>query len=352
MQEIKDEKELFVFFQFNGDNRCVCQLKCPECYGHNVRTFKHYWNGDVAKWEKAFERLNRNIYFNFSYGEALLSEGFFECVEMIGRHPNWTLNVITNLLADTKILERLLDSKLAKEKRLFLNPCWHPEGVENIDESWSVFQKHLLMVKAAGVAVHVMMVWMPFVIKRFAKYFEWLDQNDFRVGVRRFVKDTWHIKVPLLRSSRWGFAKFKLSDYSEVERGYIYAYTCPKVTKYGLDLVSPRGKLCFAGKDMILVSSDGVVKLCASCDNFASPYLGNIFSKDFKLNSKPIKCPVNNCGGDFGMLVLPDKEFGSLPDRLWRDTFISQVENIPQSSPVAYPNRLEMLKWVDRLKSQ
>jgi len=342
-------KELFVFFQFNGDNRCVCQLKCPECYGRKNRTNLHYWNGDVGKWERAFERLNRDIYFVFSYGEALISKGFYECVGMIGDHPNWTLNIITNLMANP---ERLLESKLAKENRLFLNPCWHPEGVDDIARGWEVFKKHLLMVKDAGVAVHVMMVWMPFVIKRFPEYFEWLDKHDFRVGVRRFVYDSFWSKVPFVRS-RFSFVagKCKLMNYSEAERGFIYAYTGPKVTKYGLDLANTRGRTCHAGKDMILVKYDGTVTFCAGC--YGSGHgLGNIFDSNFKLNDHPIRCPTNSCGGDFGMFVLEDERFGELPKRMWRDTFISQVEGLKQSSPVAYPKREEMLKWLEKIKCE
>jgi MoaA/NifB/PqqE/SkfB family radical SAM enzyme len=339
-------KELFAFWQFNGDNRCYCQLHCPECYGGKVRTYKHYWNGDVDRWARAFERLNRDIYFVFSYGEALVSKGLYECVDMIGKHQNWTLNIISNLMASP---ERLVKTKLAQDNRLFLMPCWHPEGVDNPIKDWETFKKHLLMLKDAGVQTHVMMVWFPPVIKHFPEYFEWLDKNDFRVGVRRFVYESFWNKIPKIRNLPWFVDRYTLEKYAPAPEGYIRAYTCPKVTKYGLDLSSPRGKLCYATRDMILVEQDGTVKPCASCTKDKQK-IGNIFDITFKLNTKPFRCPTNNCGGDFGMLVLPDEEFGPLPEKMWRDTFISMVENVKQSSPVAYPQREEMLKCLDQLK--
>jgi MoaA/NifB/PqqE/SkfB family radical SAM enzyme len=346
----KTERQLFVFWQFNGDNHCYCQLHCPECYGGKIRTYLHYWNGDVDKWAKAFERLNRDIYFVFSYGEALVSKGFYECVNMIGKHPTWTLNVISNLMASP---ERLVKTKLAQDKRLFMMPCWHPEGVDDPVKDWEVFKRHLLMLKDAGVPTHVMMVWFPPVIKDFAKYFEWLDKNDFRVGVRRFVVNSNMSKLPLIGDSKWFINQNNLAKYTNSEEGYLRAYTCPKVTKYGLDMASPRGKPCNAGKDMILVKHDGTVKPCASTDFPGSKCnIGNIFDPDFQLKTSAMRCPTNNCGGDFGMLVLPDAEFGPLPDKLWRDTFISQVENIQQTSPVAYPKRAEMLQWLEKVKCQ
>lgn len=343
-------RELFVFWQFNGDNRCYCQLHCPECYGRDTRTFLHYWNGKIDEWKKAFERLHRDIYFVFSYGEAMVSKGFYECVDMIGEHPNWTLNIITNFMADPT---RLLNTRLANDKRLFLTTCWHPEGVDDPIKDWELFKQHLLMAKNADVPIHVAMVWFPFVIKRFPEYFEWLDKHDFRVGVRRFVYDRYPLLQKITRRvfPKWLAGKLTLEDYTEAERGYIYAYTCPKVTKYGLDLASTYGVLCSAGKDMILVEHDGTVKLCACCDG-PNHKLGNIFDEDYKLNTELVKCPAHTCGGDFGMLHLVDDEFGPLPDRLWKDTFISQVENIKQGSPIAYHRREEMLKWIEELKKE
>ena len=348
--ENMNKRQLFVFFQFNGTNKSFCNQACPYCYGKDGKTFKHYWNENIDGWEKAFERLNRDIYFVMSYGEAMGSHGFYECVDMIGKHPTWTLNIITNLSYSP---ERLIASRLGKEKRVFITACWHPLGVEDKNKGWENFKKNLLLLKKAEIPVHVMMVWYKPQIKLFPEYFEWFDNHDFRVGVRRFVHPTTPKIQKLLRRylPKYFAGKYALEKYTEAERDYIYAYTCPEVTKYGLDLVSTFGVTCSAGKDMILVEHDGTIKLCASCTG-PNHKLGNLFDTNFKLNSGMIKCPTNNCGGDFGMLHLIDEEFGALPERLWNDTFISQVENLPQSSPVAYHKRKEMLECLERIKNE
>jgi len=343
------EKQLFVFFQFNGDNKSWCNQHCEYCYGGLDKEMRHHWNGRIDNWERAFERLNRDIYFVFSYGEAMGSHGFYECVNMIGEHSTWTLNIITNLSFSPK---RLIQSRLGREKRVFVTACWHPLGVDDRIQGWEKFKKHLLMLKEAEIPVHVMMVWYKPQIKWFPEYFEWLDENDFRVTVRRYVYDSFWNRIPIVRSRLKRVAgKIRLEDYTEAERGYLYASSCGKVRKYGFDLASPRGKPCDAGKDMILVKYDGEVALCACCHG-SGHKLGNIFDPTFKLNTKPVKCPTNSCGGHFGMLVLPDPEFGELPERLWNDTFVSQVENIPQGSPVPYQHRAEMLKWLEALKRE
>lgn len=340
-------KQLFAFIQFNGDNRSFCNQNCPYCYGREIRTGDHYWNGRIDLWEEGLERLHRDIYGVFSYGECMGSKGFYEMVDTFGLHQTWTLNIITNLSYNPT---RLLCTKLAQDKRLFVTATWHPLGVKNLDASWERFKHNLLLLKAAGIPLQVMMVWYKPQMHLYPKYFEWFDQNNIRISVRRYVKDHFTTKIPFAKRLPWFAGKVKLETYTDAEKAYLYASTCPKVIEYGLNLASPKGRTCHAGKDMILVRHDGTVTLCAGlCGN---PYkMGNLFDRDFKLNTEPIKCPNNSCGGDFGMLVLEDDRFGPLPEQLERDTFISQIEGIPQNtSPVAYPKRSEMLATLERLK--
>lgn len=338
------ERQLFVFWQFNGDNSSQCNQKCPYCYG-GIKENKHYWSGDIDKWEKAWERLGRDIYFVFSYGESLCAKGFYECVEMIGRHPTWTLCIVSNMLCDPS---RLIESRLACEGRLFISACWHPLGVENRVEGWENFKTNILKLKAAGVPMNVMYLWYPPQIGWFPEYFRWLDSNDFRVSVRRFVGAYGGVKLPF--SGRRLGGKCYPRDYSEAEQGYIYAYSSPKVAKYGLRLVPPKGKFCTAGKDLILVKYNGDVSLCADTEN--TTHLGNIFDADFKLSPLGCVCPNNICGGDYGMLHLFDPEFGDLPERLTNEPFVSQVMSTKQSHPVQYKKREEMLFWIDELRKE
>jgi hypothetical protein len=357
---VEKQRQLFTFWQFCGDNKSWCNQFCPYCYG-GKKEMKHYWNGNVGKWEKAFERLNRSIYFVFSYGESFGMKGFYDCVDMIGRHPTWTLCIVTNLSLDP---ERLINSRLGQEKRVFINACWHPLGVKDRVQGWNNFKLHLLMLKDAGIPLHVLYLWYQPQIKWFPEIFEWLDKHDIRVGVRRYVGNVGGYKVPLLRTV--GRQARKVSgkqillmntvggknypkDYSLAERGFLDAITTQKVIEYGIACKSTHGKVCSAGKDMILVKYDGTVGLCADAHSY---HLGNVFDVGFKLKTESIRCPITICGGDYGMLHLEDARFGALPSHLWKDTFVSQIENVPQSSPVAYPKRAEMMMWLEALKRE
>lgn len=345
------KRELFVFWQFNGDNSSYCNLTCPECYGHDGKTYQHYWSGDVAKWEKALVNLDKlhgdsGLYLVYSYGEALGSKGFHECVEMIGRHPSWTLCIVSNLMLP---VERLLKSQLVKDRRLFIIASWHPEGVADRVTGWEVFKQHVLSVKAAGVPLHVLYCWYPGIIEWFPEYFDWLDANDIRFSPRRFLGTVGGFKIPFTHKIIGG-KRYPL-HYSGPESVFLYAANCPKVQKYGLTPVSSKGLSCTAGRDLILVKVNGDVRLCADCENMDTG-LGNIFSSDFKLGSGLVKCPSVYCGGDYGMLHLQDPCYAPTPERIGYDTFVSIVEGIKQSSPVVYRNRDKMIEYLNLIREQ
>jgi hypothetical protein len=110
-------------------------------------------------------------------------------------------------------------------------------------------------------------------------------------------------------------------------------------------MVQPIGNVCTANKDMILVHSDGRV---SSCADVAENNLGNIFDPNYRLSTGTIRCPARVCGGDYGLLHFIDQEYPDLPDKLWHDCFVCQVENITGGGkePVHYPHRAEMEKWL------
>lgn len=346
------DRQLFVFWQFDGNNTSVCSQKCPYCYG-GKKSGVHSWIGDVAKWEEAFARLDRQhgdkgIYFVFSYGESMEMQGFYDCVEMIGKHPNWTLCIVTNASQD---MSRLISSRLVKDHRLFISACWHPLGA-NPDRvrGWEIFKRHVLELRGAGVRLNVMYLWYNPQIQWFPEVFQWCDNNNIRVSVRRFVEYDRGLKVPFVNKHLFG--KYKLTKYSEAAKGYIYAYAHPKVIKYGLNLVSPKGRECLAGKDLILVKPNGDVSLCADMEDTSC--LGNVFDVNFKLSKSTCKCPSKICGGDYGMLHLIDEEFGVLPDRLRGDTFVSIALGEAQTEycPVIYQKRSSMLKYLEMIKCE
>ena len=275
MSDDSSMRQLFCFFQFSGGNEDLCNLKCPYCYGGINKRMIDRWNGRVDDWTNAFERLDRDIYFNLSYGESMVSKGFYPVMDIIGNHPRWEVSLITNLTISP---ETLLKMRVAQDKRLYVHASWHPLG----GAKWSDFKKHLLMLQDANIPTIVMYLFYPPQIEAWKHYFSWLDKHNIRTCVRRFVGE--YEGKPYPRS------------YSKEVWDFLYAMLQPKTRKYGTDLASPQGNLCSASKDMILVHHDGGVGLCADCPGAIED--ANIFNPSFKLNMGLIRCPTRLCGGD------------------------------------------------------
>lgn len=301
-------------------------LLSKNCYGGPNKPNLTLWNGEVEAWTLAFERLNRDIYFTLSYGEPMGSPGFYDVIDIIGKHDNWECCIITNLSFSP---ERLLESKLAKDKRVYVIGCFHPLG----GADWEIFKKHILMLRDSDIKLMSMYLFYPPQIEWFKEYWKWFDANNIRTYVRRYIGK--------YEGKQYPFA------YSPEVKQFMRAMTQPKTVKYGLDLTSPKGRLCTASKDMILVHHDGTIGLCADCPN---NYIcdANIFDPDFKLNDSMVYCPTNLCGGDYGMFHLIDGEFGDLPEKIWHDCFVAQTENITGGGreKVNYPKREAMEKWL------
>jgi MoaA/NifB/PqqE/SkfB family radical SAM enzyme len=317
-------RQVFLFFQFNGSNEDVCNFHCIYCYGGLHKTGIHHWNGDIGKWTKAFERLNRDIYFQLGYGESMISKGFYEVLDMIGAHENWETSIVTNLSLSP---QRLIESKLGRDRRVYVHASFHPLG----GGDWDKFTKHLLMLQEAEIPTIVMYLFYPPQVELWKGYWRWLDAHNFRTCVRRWI-------------GRYEGKKYPES-YSPEVKAFFKGFHQPKTFRYGFQLKHTFLHECTAAMDMILVHYDGEVSYCA---DLAHRHLGNVFDPNFKLRSKPMRCSSRICGCESGMLHMRDDSFGANPERLWHDCFVAQSENITGGGkePVHYPNRTEIEKWL------
>ncbi len=319
----EEVRPLFVFWQFNGDNSSYCNLKCPYCYQLEKHQ-KHEWNNKPLEWEQALERLNRPLYLNVCYGEPMLAHGFYDILDMIGRHPDWECNLITNLSTSP---EKMLNTQVARDGRLYVIASWHPLG----GADWSKFQSHLLVLQSAEIKTLVMFVLYPPQIESWKQAFPWLDNHNIRTYIRRY------------------YGRFEKKTYpqaySQRDKDFLMAMANhPWSIKYCVNMTSPKRHLCYAGADKILIHSDGQVSTCA---DVANDNLGNIFNPDFKLGTDPHICMYHTCGGDHGMLHMVDPEIGDPPDSFGHDCFPIVGTGIRGGGrePVYYPNRDEMMKW-------
>jgi len=314
---------------FGGDNSDWCNQHCPYCYAGPKKRMIQRWRNNIDDWVAAFERLNRDIYFNLSYGEAFGQDGFYEVMDAVGAHPNWEASIITNL---SYPVEKLLSMRVAQDRRVYVHASWHPHG----GGDWRNFTRNLLTLQEADIPTIVMYLFWPPQVDEWRRYWCWLDAHNIRTCVRRYVG--MHDGKPYPQS------------YPREVWDFLYAMLQPKTRKYGTDLADPHRNVCNASKDMILVHWDGSVGLCADWPQTC--FDRNIFDPDFKLNDRSIHCPTHLCGGDYGLLHMYDPALpNELPpdEPLWHDCFIAQTERITgggKQGRVNYPNRAGMEEWL------
>jgi acyl-CoA thioesterase-1 len=263
-------RSIIILWQYNG-NPCQCNYNCPYCSYEQGRIQKgHFFEGTIESWRKAFKNMvgKQHLVLYFGHGEPMIGRNWFDIVEMVGSEPNWEMRVITNL--STK-LDKLLNSKVAKEGRLNINASFHP--TETTREE---LLEKLLKCRKANIEVPVVYtMWPPF-FERFENDFHFFDKHNFLVHVRRF------------RGRYKG--KTYPRAYTEEQRRLIAKYSDDATIKYMLVNESTYQKHTWAGVDFFIVDNKGDV---GYCDDFRPDQfnLGNIFKENFKAYTSPHPFP-------------------------------------------------------------
>jgi len=158
-------RQLFCFWQFGGDNYDWCNYKCPYCYAGTTKRMIHRWKNNSKQWVHAFERLDRDIYFVLSYGEPFGQNGFYDVMKIIGEHENWEVSIVTNL---SHPVDKLLEMKVAKDKRVYIHASWHPHG----GGIWRDYTENLLALQKAEIPLMAMYLFWPPQIQKYKHFFQ------------------------------------------------------------------------------------------------------------------------------------------------------------------------------------
>jgi len=172
--------QILILWQPNG--RFVqCNYACPYCYYPTSVNKGFDLKHSIIDWEKAFLKYFKNdhVVFYFSYGEFTIAPNCIEILEMIGKNINWEAKITTN----TSIkLDKILNTKIAKEGRLNLNCSFHP--TQTFIEK---FAKQLLTIRNAGIEPSIVYVmWPPQIDDLKTKYLPVFRRLGFPVHIRAF----------------------------------------------------------------------------------------------------------------------------------------------------------------------
>ncbi len=246
-----------ILWQYNG-NPCACNYRCPYCTYDSEKQEGHYFEGTIDKWRKSFLKTfgDQRLVFYLAHGEPMIGEKFYDVLKMIGDNHNWSVRLTSNI---SQPIDRLVDSRLVKEKRLDVNASFHPTMVDK--ES---FLEKLLFLRKNGIEPAIIyVVWPPF-LKRLESDIDFFNRHGFLVHLRRFQGTFNNKKYP--------------EGYEEEERRLMARYMDDAMIKYILSGDPSFKKLTWSGVDFFIVDNKGNV---GYCDDFrADRYcLGNIFNK-------------------------------------------------------------------------
>lgn len=261
--------KLLVLWQFNG-RYAHCNYSCPYCYVATSVNKGMHFNYDMETWEKAFERhfQNQNVVFYFSYGEPMMAGNiFYEALEMIGRHPLWEVRMTSNVSLP---MERLMNTRVAKEGRLSINASFHPTQI-TIDK----FLEKCDEIRAHGMEPSIIYVMYPKQIDDLERYIAIFRKKGYRVHIRAFRGLYKGKKYPqAYTKEQW----IKTAKY--MDRGNF---------KYQLHAVNGLGRMSMLGMSHILVDNYGKIEMCDSY--VGDRHYGNIFDEKIYLDVKPYPFP-------------------------------------------------------------
>ena len=265
-----------ILWQYNG-RECKCNYKCPYCYYSYSPKAENYFFGNIQEWHNAFKKSfgNQKLIFYLAFGEPTLGEAFYDVLKMIEEESKWSLRITTNL---SQNLERLVNTRLAKEERLNINASFHPTqvSIKNFLDQALYLRKHYIEVPI----VYVM--WPPH-LKRFESDFKIFNDHNFLVHVRRFK----------------GIYKGKSypKSYTDEERQFIARYCDDATIKYMLneDQNVIYDRTTYSGFHFFIVDCTGNIGYDSDCFPFYTKYrtiCGNILqSHMLRLPLEPIQYP-------------------------------------------------------------
>ncbi|NDV20228.1 hypothetical protein GO013_12485 [Pseudodesulfovibrio sp. JC047] len=262
-------RQMIVLWQFNG-RYAHCNYACPYCYVSTSVNKGMHFQHSIEEWKTAFNRHfgDTHTVFYFSYGEPTLAQYFFDVLDMVAENKNWEAKITTNLSLP---LDKLLATRLAREKRLNINTSFHPTQVD-VD----TFIQQCLKLRAAGIEPSIVYVMYPPQIDDFeSKYLPAFNANGLVVHIRAFRG--------LYRGKKYPGA------YTEDQWIKTARYMDRANLQYQLCEVSGLGRLSMIGVRHILVDNFGKIEMCDSYVGDRS--YGNVFEDSINLDLEPTPFP-------------------------------------------------------------
>lgn len=255
----------------NGKERIFCNFNCSYCNQRDHKTtqfekekldyMKEIWD----KLSKIEDDIIVRINFN---GELIVNPNAIKLLIHISNLRNVRYcEIITNNSINPK--EYL--SKVNKDKVSF-NCSYHTEEIF-LDK----FLEHARIIKDAGCPILVNMVVKPSLVRILPEICAEFKRNDIpfkpSIMIKGYGKD--------------GCKNTYTQEELEIIKEHYYS---PE--EYDHNFIETKGKLCYAGVDMINLTTEGKVLRCFNCN---LGHIDDLLSSKTRLKQEPYGCHNNIC---------------------------------------------------------
>ncbi len=287
-------KHTTILWQYNG-REAQCNYRCPYCYYIGLHNPADRFTGYMQQWHERFKEAfgNQYLVFYLAFGEPTMGAQFPEIIEMIASEPRWQLRITSNA---SMHLDLLVNNRLAKENRLFINASFHPCEID-ID----TFLGNIIYLRDGGVEISVVYVAYPPYFDRLEHDIAIFAEHGFVVHLRRF-QGKFHNEI-----YPWA--------YTDEEKKFIARYMDDGTIKYMLNQQENTGDISFSGFDFFIVDNAGNVGYDS---NVFAPYtqyrsiFGNIHTGNFRPLLMPSQYPGKHEGTVDGVANLVSANYKQL----------------------------------------
>jgi MoaA/NifB/PqqE/SkfB family radical SAM enzyme len=244
-----------------------CGNNCPYCWERQRQKHGDFTPEplrDGLDWLEALNRIGFDV-VDFSGGEPFMIPHFGELCRDVSGRIGITTNGKHNFTDWIQICQ--------PQKVCCMTLSYHPT-----EDDLMVFTGKLLFLLMRGYPVQV----------NFVAYPEQLWLTEYLKNWFGNLQIKFHVDP-------YAATEFRPYVYNKVERDYLAKYV---QSDRVLDRIEPNDCLCTGGMDHLNIQPNGDAYRCIADKIAGKPMIGNIFDKDFKLNTDYTTCNQRqNCPG-------------------------------------------------------
>jgi len=253
-----------------------CNYRCPYCWFENDPKSRYLRINQISnqawieRWNYIYDKY-RKCHIEITGGEPFVYDNFLCLVKKISE---WhSIRITTNLsLNIDKVISEI------DPERVKIVSSFHPTFAK-VD----VFLERAADLKKNGYGDTVIYVAYPPQLKLVEYYRKIFEDRGILFSVTPFCGVFNGLRYP--------------DSYSDDEKKVLTCYIGEDKNRlrYTLNSESPKGKLCKAGHESVLLFEDGKV---ARCGPLKFRPFANLFDKDFKFLDTPTLCEADFCPCD------------------------------------------------------